>query len=335
MNISPGYHETDISPWFLIFLSLFTGMIIGDAGYGVITLALVLLFKIKTKKPSDALKLFTIFGFTTLIWGAITGTWFASLPLVRDTFLKNLVVPAIATYQQDLFPGHAVTMGIFPNTTIESEIMVQWISILFGGIMLSIARIQNFILKLPSLKAVAQIGWLSIILAMYWLIMRLVLQFQVLPLLMNLILPMVIGGLILVFLFENQEKGRSFFKGIIESLKGFLPTVLNVISAFGDIVSYIRLFAVGLAGVALSQSFNSMAPKGGGFTIIFAVLILLIGHSLNFILCALSVLVHGVRLNVLEFSGHLDIEWSGFAFEPFRLRVPELESPENDKETEI
>ena len=47
---------------------------------------------------------------------------------------------------------------------------------------------------------------------------------------------------------------------------------------------------------------------------------------------ALSVLVHGVRLNVLEFSGHLDMEWAGIGFDPFRLRVPEAESPETDKE---
>lgn len=332
MNIFPGYREPDISLWFLMFLSFFTGMIIGDAGYGVITLALVLVFRIKSGKSSNALKLFTIFGVMTLIWGALTGTWFASLPLVRDTPLRKLVIPAIATYQQELFPDYTMIMGIFPNDSIDATIMVQWISLLFGAVMLTIARIQNFIMKLPSIKALAQIGWLSIVLAMYWLIMRLVLQLQPLPFLMDLVIPMVVGGLILVFLFENQEKGRSFFKGVIESLKGLLPMILDVIGAFGDIVSYIRLFAVGLAGVALSQSFNSMAPKGGGFTIVLAVLILVVGHSLNYILCALSVLVHGVRLNVLEFSGHLDIEWAGFAFEPFRLRVPELESPEIHKE---
>lgn len=115
-------------------------------------------------------------------------------------------------------------------------------------------------------------------------------------------------------------------------MKNLLPTLLNSIGAFGDIISFIRLFAVGLVGVALSQSFNAMAPRGDGVAIAAAVLILGIGHALNLVLSALSVLVHGVRLNVLEFSGHLDMEWAGIGFKPFSLHVPEVEISEANKE---
>ncbi|PIE04970.1 MAG: hypothetical protein CSA76_01625 [Spirochaetales bacterium] len=210
--------------------------------------------------------------------------------------------------------------------------MVMWISLLFGIVMLTIARIQNFIRTLPSLAAVAHLGWLSILLGLYWLIMQLVLQLSPLPFLMNMVKPMLLGGLALVIIFGGQEKGQPFVKGLLEGLKGILPTSLNAIGAFGDIISFIRLFAVGLAGVALAQSFNSMAPKGGGLMIIPAVFILVFGHTLNLVLNALSVLVHGVRLNVLEFSGHLDMEWAGIKFDPFRLRVPDEELPETAKE---
>jgi V/A-type H+-transporting ATPase subunit I len=328
MGIFPGYREADISIWFLTFLSIFVAMILGDAAYGIIILALVTIARIKIGKSSDVLKLMTVFGVTTFIWGALSGTWFSSLPLVRDTPLRNLVIPALATYQQELFPDYVTTMGVFPGDSLNSADMVKWISLLFGVVMLSIARIQSFIMKMPSLRASAQLGWLCIVLALYWLIMQLVLQLTPIPFIMDLILPVIIAGFALILVFGGQEKGRSFFSGIIQGLKDLLPTALSSIGAFGDIISFIRLFAVGLAGVALSQSFNSMAPKGGGFAIVAAILILTLGHALNLVLSALSVLVHGVRLNVLEFSGHLDMEWAGIGFEPFRLRVPESESPE-------
>ena len=328
MGIFPGYREADVSIWFLTFLSIFVAMILGDAAYGLIILTLVTVARIKIGKSSDVLKLMTVFGLTTFIWGALSGTWFSSLPLVRDTPLRNLVIPALATYQQELFPDYVATMGVFPGDSLNSADMVKWISLLFGVVMLSIARIQSFFMKMPSLKAVAQLGWLCIVLALYWLIMQLVLQLTPIPFIMHLILPVILAGFALILVFGGQEKGTSFISGIVQGLKDLLPTALSSIGAFGDSISFIRLFAVGLAGVALSQSFNSMAPKGGGVAIIAAILILTLGHALNLVLGALSVLVHGVRLNVLEFSGHLDIEWAEIGFEPFRLRVPESESPE-------
>ena len=330
MSIFPGYREPDISHWVLIFLSIFTAMILGDAAYGLIILAGSLAARMVLKKSSDTLRLLMLFGFITFLWGTLTGTWFSSLTLVRDTPLRHLVVPALATYQQELFPGYALTIPVFPGDALDVGITVQWISLLLGVLMIIIARLQNLYRKLPSLAAVAQLGWLLIVLALYWLIMNLVLQLSPLPFIMDLLLPMVIGGIALVLLFSGQAPGRSFARGLLESLKDIVPTLLNAIAAFGDIISFIRLFAVGLAGVALAQSFNAMAPKGGGIMIPIAVLILVFGHTLNIILSALSVLVHGVRLNILEFSGHLDMEWAGNGFDPFRLTVPEMDIPEAD-----
>lgn len=95
-------------------------------------------------------------------------------------------------------------------------------------------------------------------------------------------------------------------------------------------MSYLRLFALGIATVKVAEAFNGMAADLGAWFImntgewlglILAVtvmlIILLIGHGLNIILCAMSVLVHGVRLNALEFSLHMGQEWSGFEYKPF------------------
>jgi V/A-type H+-transporting ATPase subunit I len=125
-------------------------------------------------------------------------------------------------------------------------------------------------------------------------------------------------GLSFIIIFSRQE-GR-FFHGVAMGLANLLTTFLSSISAFADIISYIRLFAVGLAGIEIAKSFNGIAAGLGtnvGGLIIGGV-ILLFGHALNMVMGALSVIVHGVRLNMLEFSGHLGMEWSGKPYKPFK-----------------
>jgi V/A-type H+-transporting ATPase subunit I len=85
-------------------------------------------------------------------------------------------------------------------------------------------------------------------------------------------------------------------------------------------MSYIRLFAVGMAGLAIAQSFNNMAAGlANGPLVIVAAIIVIIGHVINIVMCILSVVVHGVRLNVLEFSGQVGLEWTGIAYDPFKM----------------
>ena len=98
---------------------------------------------------------------------------------------------------------------------------------------------------------------------------------------------------------------------------------MHIVNSFTDVVSYIRLFAVGAATVAVADAFNQMASGVGGNSIVAgfaAALILLFGHTLNILLGAMAILVHGVRLNVLEFSSHLNMEWSGMEYSPFKNR---------------
>jgi V/A-type H+-transporting ATPase subunit I len=106
----------------------------------------------------------------------------------------------------------------------------------------------------------------------------------------------------------------------LESCKNIISVLLGVVNVFSDIVSYIRLWAVGLAGAAISSTVNEMAGPLLGHAILFiaAIALLVFGHGLNMILNLLSVIVHGVRLNTLEFSSHLGMSWSGFKYNPFR-----------------
>jgi len=94
---------------------------------------------------------------------------------------------------------------------------------------------------------------------------------------------------------------KNIFKGALLSLAD-LP--LKVINSFSDVVSYLRLFAVGYATVAVAMAFNNMALELGVnsiFSGIVAVFILLLGHTLNILLALMAVIVHGIRLNMLEF----------------------------------
>ena len=129
------------------------------------------------------------------------------------------------------------------------------------------------------------------------------------------------SGFILSFIFSNYE--GSIIKSILSSLTNIVSVLLGVVNVFSDIVSYIRLWAVGIAGAAISATVNELAgPLLGNFMfMILAIVLLVFGHGLNMILNILSVIVHGIRLNTLEFSSHLDMSWSGHKFKPFKEQI--------------
>ncbi|MCX5698403.1 MAG: hypothetical protein NTX01_01740 [Candidatus Omnitrophica bacterium] len=289
LELIPGYSELDISPLFLIFFSLFFGMIIGDAGYGLLYFIFTFIVhkkmgkKIKDKTP---IFLFYLLSSCAIIWGIISGTFFGQ--------------------------GWLASLGIKPLVPLLHDInFVQALCFLIGAAHLTIAHSWRLVLKLPSLTAVADLGWISIIWAAFFLAKNLLLQDQF-PLFGQWL---IYGGITLVVLFTSPQ--RNILKCVGQ---GLAAIALGLVNNFTDIVSYVRLFAVGLAGVAIADAFNVMAfgsAKAGVGAFILGILILIAGHGLNFILGPMSVLVHGVRLNVLEFCSHANVSWSGFAYKPF------------------
>lgn len=305
----PGYFEYDISFYLLFFLTIFFAMIIGDAGYGAILLGTTLYTVVKKKKSgaglSEIQKLMLVFGGATVIWGALSGVWFGSEFIARLPFFSWLTYEPISG-----FGGEA------------SQQTIKHICFVLGTIQLSIAHIWNFLYRWKNnnrLKAISELGWLSMVLGLYYVVLYLVLDPQKYPI-PKFSLYMIFIGLALVLFLSEQE--GNFIKGALKGVANFMPKALDSISAFSDIISYIRLFAVGLATVEIAKSFNSMAAELGSSVvgIIGGIVILLIGHGLNMAMAALSVIVHGVRLNLLEFSGHLNMEWTGIQYDPFRNR---------------
>jgi V/A-type H+-transporting ATPase subunit I len=131
----------------------------------------------------------------------------------------------------------------------------------------------------------------------------------------KLYVPIAIAGLVAIVLFMTPPNKLK------EEWINHAMLPLSVMSAFGDVLSYLRLYALGVAGFKVAGAFNLLAG-GLGFdhvlTGLLAALILFASHALNVALSAMSVLVHGIRLNALEFSMHLGLEWTGFEYRPFR-----------------
>ncbi len=295
MGTLPGYKEYDVSLWFLIFFSLFFAMLIGDAGYGLIFLGASFFAQKKIKKaPKEPFFLMYTLSVATVIWGAITGTWFGYERIAQLPFLNFLVINRIDSFAQ------------------ENQSFMIYLCFLIGAIHLSIAHLIKFFRYINSLVSLAQIGWVFIIWFVFYFAGGLVLS-RPIP---NFASFLGIVGAALVILFSNPQK--NILKGMLLSISD-LP--LNVISSFSDVVSYLRLFAVGYSTVAIASTFNNMALATGMNTLMtsfLAACILVLGHALNILLGIMSVIVHGIRLNMLEFSGHLDMQWSGKEYRPFK-----------------
>ena len=306
LGVLPGYREQDVSLWFFLFFTLFFAMIIGDGGYGVLILLGTIALRIKQKKGSTVTFLLFVLSIATVIWGAVTGTWFGMESAMKVPLLKGLVIPSLATYPE--------YFGLTANVT-QNAIMKFSFSI--GAIQMVLGSILSIKEKLPKkdLSWVASLGWAIAVVAMYLLALNLVIHEDI-----SLVPVFALIGVafVLVLLFGGMSPDLTFGQGLKAGLANAFTDFLDTISCFGNVMSYIRLFAVGMAGVAISQSFNGIAAGMHGPLIILGVLVVLIGHALNIIMCFLSVVVHGVRLNVLEFSGQVGLEWTGLPYEPFK-----------------
>ena len=306
LGILPGYREQDISLWFFLFFTLFFAMIIGDGGYGVLILLGTIVLHVKQKKITNVTFLLYVLSIATVIWGALTGTWFGMESAMKVPILKAMVFPSIATYPE-----------YFGLTANDSQNAIMKFSFSIGAVQMALGSILAIKKKLPAkdLSWVADAGWTIAVIAMYLLALNLVIHEDID---LKPVFTLIGVAFVLVVLFGGMSPDKSFGEGLKAGLGGAFTQFLNTISCFGNVMSYIRLFAVGMAGVAISQSFNGIAAGMHGPMMIVGVVVVLVGHALNIVMCFLSVVVHGVRLNVLEFSGQVGLEWTGIPYEPFK-----------------
>ncbi|WP_038365916.1 V-type ATP synthase subunit I [Borrelia duttonii] len=309
LDTIPGYKERDVSCVFMLFFFVFFGMIIGDAAYGVIFLLIGIIISLisvfKNKPLTSAHALIFYLSTSAIIYGSMTGTWFGSGHFVLDLF------PILKSLKVEYLTG---------NNGMQN---VMFICFTIGVLQLSLAHVWNFVQKVkekPHIHAIAQIGWLVLMPGLYYFVLNLILGSDNFPM-HSMILNMIYFGVMLIFVFDKQD-GSNFFVCVLKSFGGLIEQFLATVSGFADIISYIRLFAVGLAGLAISDSFNSMSVsllKSSNIGLIIGgVIVILFGHILNIMLSLLSVVVHGVRLNMLEFSNHLGQEWNGYSYRPFK-----------------
>ncbi len=298
---TPGYGVWDPSLVVLFSFVVFFAMIVSDAGYGLLLGLFWLIFRHKLKCASA--EICTLFGFLvagTTAYGVLAGNYFGYTP------------PA------DSLPG---SLKLFdPN----DQARMMTLSILIGAVHLLLAHAVNFFnagrfdLKLPPL------GWIAIICgSVYiWFVQAEVLEGPKSWTPGGILL---VGGVMLVLFFSSKRPWRQAgWKDRLGRMLDGLLALSGFSRAFGDILSYLRIFALGLASARLAATFNEMASGAteqiAGMGTLAAILILAFGHGLNFLLALMSGVVHGLRLNYIEFFNWGMAE-EGYPFRPFRKNL--------------
>lgn len=306
ISILPGYAEADVSVVFMLFFSLFFAMIIGDAGYGAIFLGLT--WWARKKLPKDAVRLLTVTSACTIAWGLVTGTVFGINPeILAKAGFDKIQIPFLTD----------------PEKSAQN---VMGMCFLIGAVQITVGHLWNVVdlVLAKKLKALEQFGWILTTWCMFFLADDMVLKGNMVS---YLHLPdaaaaalsqgqgiaLVAGiALIALFMMPPKEIKDGWFN------LALLP--LNLVSNFTDVVSYVRLYAVGTAGFAVANAFNNMIFPGGDVSLVgllIGAVLAFLAHTLNILLSTMGVLVHGIRLNTLEFSNHKGISWSGSAYRPF------------------
>ncbi|KPK41834.1 MAG: hypothetical protein AMJ65_08700 [Phycisphaerae bacterium SG8_4] len=298
----PGYEEYDLSPFFMIALPLFAAMLIGDAGYGLILAGAGLAFyrRIVRAAGKPSAHLLIIFGLATMLWGILTANYFGITPQSLIDAGRNGAANAMLA-----------VAPLWRSDGEEARALVMKISLIIGCLHLIAAHVHTAVKLFPDVRAYAEIAW-SVILAdmlvLIWYLMFIGAD-QI---------PAVVGFVLLVsFAMVSwfTEPGKNPLKRV---LIGLASSILPLLGTFSDIMSYIRLFAVGLASYYIADAFNGLgAQVANSATWIGGAPIVIFGHTLNIGLAAIAIFAHGVRLNMLEFSNNVGVKWAGYAYRPF------------------
>ena len=301
MYARPKYGTLDLTPFFAPFYMLLFGICLNDAGYGAILTLLGVWMLSKNRRPGmmrQAAWFATLCGAMTVVFGLFCGSFFGVS--MKEWF------PSVPFYDfQGQFFSVALAIGI--------------VQIMFGMLLkvVTISMTTGFRYSLASL------GWLLVILAGSLA--------GGLPMLNpSWVIPFystsspafyaTVGlGVVLMLFFNSPGKNPFLNLGV-----GLWDTYNNITGILSDVLSYIRLFAIGLSGGVLATVFNSLA---GGFVpddanivtrLLIMTPILLIGHGINLFMSTISSFVHPMRLTFVEFYKNAGFEMSMRTFNPLR-----------------
>ncbi len=293
----PNYSEIDPTPLLAPFFMLFFGLCFGDGGYGVLIVLVCTLLK---KKASEGvrpfLSLFQYLGAAAILVGTLTGSFFG---------IELAKVEAFAPVKEYF---------LSTDNLMTLSIVIGLIQILFGKCVAA----YKVKLQRGFKHSVAPFAWVFIIAALV-IALGLPKMNVVLPQLLVYILYGVAGVAGLLALFYNSP-GQNIFINVGKALYKAYEMASGLL---GDTLSYIRLFAIGLTGTILGGVFNTLAitmteDMNIVGRVIAMLLILLIGHSINFALCTISSLVHPLRLIFVEYYKNAEFEGGGKEYSPYR-----------------
>jgi len=293
----PNYNELDLTPFFAPFFMLFFGFCLGDAGYGLLLIAAAIIMRNRVKPAMRSILSLVIWlGIATVIMGIIGGTFFG----------MNLIEAEIP------WLSNAKKYMLNPDKLFNLSLIIGGVQIMFGMFL----KVANITKRKGFRYAYSTIGWIIMILGggtLYLLKMQEIIT----PDLFRIALYAVLGLSGLLILVFNDPK-RNVFMNIGS---GLWETYNQVTGLLGDLLSYIRLFALGISSAVMGFVFNDLAMSLSGdipvISQLVMVVILLIGHGMNIFMSGLGSMVHPMRLTFVEFYKNADFQGGGKKYQPF------------------
>ena len=294
----PAYDGFDPTPFIAIFFLLFFALCMGDAGYGLVLIVVGLLLK-KVDSFRDLAPLVSTLGVATVIVGFFLHTFFS-----------------IDIAQWKCFEG---IRWIFLPDEIAGYAGGMVLSLIVGVVHLCLAMVvkaANAVRVNGFAASLGTLGWTLLIVGgviVGGIALTGVMSSEVTK---WVVIGLGVVSAIGIFPLNNIKRNKLANVGL-----GFWDTYQMVTGLLGDVLSYLRLYALGLAGSMLGMAFNDMGQMvlGDGKNIVmwfFFILLVLIGHTLNIAMCALGAFVHPLRLNFLEFFKNSGYEANGRKFNP-------------------
>ena len=291
----PTYQELDLTLFFAPFFMLFFGLCLGDTGYGLLMIVALPIFTklFQLINPNFSKWLVVLFGASTMLCGLLSGTFFGFN-------MYDLDIPFVQKMKGILYTDN--------STMFTVSLCIGVVQILFGmGI-----KAVNLAIQCGFKYALSTIGWLILLITVG---VSAIAGFDFgSPVIMGIL----IVAAVLIFLLNSPGKNPLLNIGL-----GLWDTYNMATGLLGDVLSYVRLFALGLSGGILANVFNSMAvgmaPDNKVMGFIVMVLIFVIGHALNIFMNILGAIVHPMRLTFVEFFKNSGYTGGGVEYKPFKV----------------